>query len=183
MSASPPRLTRRQLIAGLAALFAAGPAWAATSPEQLKAVFLLRFLRYVQFGTASEVGLLPDGEELCIEVVGAPDVAAALVTVTERMTDGGATIRTRDWTEEPDGTARCQVLFVRGEPPQVEHLVASLTQDTLVVGDERELTDVGAALAFFWEEDRLRFVASQTNATRRGVRLSAELLRLARQKR
>lgn len=178
MSHAFPPLTRRGFLAG-AALWLAAPGLAlAADPAQLKAVFLLRFLRYVEFQ-----GTTP--ESLHVRVVGAADVSAALDVVRAKLAGTQEIhIETLSWEEVAAADITpCDVLYLRGETAVVQLLAEQVPPNTLIVGDSAELIDAGAALGFFWEDDRLRFEASQPNAKSHDVKLGAELLRLARKAR
>jgi hypothetical protein len=49
----------------------------------------------------------------------------------------------------------------------------------LVVGDERGLAGVGAAIAFYLERDRVRFEVSRGALRRARLKVSSELLKVA----
>ncbi|TNE87851.1 MAG: YfiR family protein [Deltaproteobacteria bacterium] len=172
MSRHLPGPSRRQLLAGLLATACAPAAWAlSVDAAELKAVFLMRFLRYVDFGEAVE--------RATVRVIGAPDIAAALEAVGTRL--GSLEVYGTPWPEPGEALvlAPCDVVYVRGTLDQVGSL--ELPANVLVVGDDAALMPAGTALAFYWEDDKLRFEASQEHAEARGVRLGAEILRLARE--
>ncbi|MCO4745688.1 MAG: YfiR family protein [Proteobacteria bacterium] len=166
-------LSRRAFLAGLVATLLAPTVAGATEPDELKAVFLLRFLRYVEYETPPT--------EIHIRVIGAPEVARALTEVSAKLNGAKpVVVQSVGWSELNGDLGPCTVLYLRGEGSAAHSVISSAEEGTLIVGDHAGLIAVGAAIGFFWQNDKLRFDANQPNAKARGVRLGAELMRLAR---
>jgi hypothetical protein len=165
--------SRRAFVVGLAALLVTPSAARGAEPDELKAVFLLRFLRYVEYKTPPT--------EIHIRVIGAPEVAEALTKVSEKLQgEQPIIVESIGWPDLRSDMEPTEVLYLRGEGAAAHSVIAKAPDGTLVVGDHAGLIAVGAAIGFFWQNDRLRFDANQPNAKARGVRLGSELMRLAK---
>jgi hypothetical protein len=84
---------------------------------------------------------------------------------------------------EVDAGARpagCHLLFIGGEPAAAARLVRDLVgQPVLTVGDRPGFLDAGGIVELRLVDGRVRFEISAASAERAGLRLSAQLLRLA----
>jgi hypothetical protein len=143
----------------------------------VKAAFLLNFVRFVQWPAAS----FPEpGAPVCICVLRQNPFGDTLDRLVEGESVSGRPVSVRRiWT--PDEAPACHVLFV----PQsvlLEDGDAAVPADPglLTVGESDAFLRRGGVIAFYTEAGRIRFAVNQDSAERSKLRFSARLLRVAR---
>lgn len=174
------------LLAGLApGLLPAAPVTAAASVSeyQVKAVYLLKFARYVDWPAAA----FPSPEApLVIGVLGANPFEAWLAGAAAgiKINDRPVEVRFVKTVEE---AARCQVVFIarRQERNEADWLRALKNEPVLTVVESERGLDRGAVLAFTLEESaqggvRVSFAANLPAAHQAGVQLRASMLASAK---
>lgn len=158
----------------LAAL--ASPAAAQTVAEPaLKAAFLVNFVRFTQWSA----GALPPGAPvvLCVSDVA---VAAELESIaTEQVIDGRPLIVRR--TPLDAAWSSCAVAYVHGlDRRRSRSWLEGMPAGILTVSDADNFATEGGIIQLFAVDGRMRFAINVEEADRRGIRLSAKLLQLAR---
>jgi len=143
-----------------------------TTEAQLKAAYLVNFLKYVEFpGTRTVVNLCLFGR----------DSLGPYLAGYEGRQVGGRELRIRK-VSSPEQIADCQELFI----PDTEEarLTAVLRwvdkQPILTVSDADTFTREGGGIALVRAEGRLQFEVNVEALTRAGLRASPQMLRLAR---
>ncbi len=143
--------------------------------EEVKAVFLYNFAKYVDWPSAAE------GTSASIRIC-VPANPAFLAIVREAVRDEIVNGRplTAVGPEGLDAARQCDILYVgsAGTPDAAAWLNAVRGRQTLTVGDGT-LVD-GLVIAFVRDQDRLRFDISRPAATQRKLSISSRLLGLAR---
>jgi hypothetical protein len=158
---------------------APGAVWAAGAQEyQIKAAFLLNFVRFAEWPSAA---FADDAAPLRIGVLGEDPFGAALDATVQ-----GETVRNRPLIVQRarrlDELAGCQVVFVaRSEQARVAGIIAELGQrPVLSVSDIDAFAAAGGVIGFYADGNRVRFEIDAAGAQRRQLRLSAQLLHLGR---
>jgi uncharacterized protein DUF4154 len=182
---APARPTRAPLIrqvcllaAVVSMLFAPGRADAQFDDQQVKAAFVLNFLKFVTWPDA------PAAADAPIEVVvlGADDLARAIEQAAVGQQIGGRPIKVRPVRRIADIGAAPRLLFIAGS--ERERLPVVLRElegrPVLTVGDGSGFGTAGVVLNFYTSDTRIRFEANTTAAARAGLQISSHLLRLAR---
>ncbi len=172
---------RRQTVAAavaVAMLLVCSRARAQTVEGEVRAAFLYNFTKFVEWPAAP--GRKP-GEPFRICIVAEP----AFVRLVESIVHGESTagrplvVSTPDTPESASG---CQLLYVaqterhRGAPL----LSAVLDLPVLTVGDSPQFLEKGGAIRFVLENRRVRFDISLAPIERAHLRVSSNLLRVAR---
>ncbi len=143
----------------------------------LKAAFLYNFARFA----AWPVDVLPAGGPLTFCILGDWFVAQSLEkAVQDKTIDGHSLIVTR---LTDDGALRsCQILYAGrvDEEHALKLLGAVEGAAVLTVSDLETFTRIGGTAALYVDDNRMRFTVNMDSARRSKVRLSAQLLRLAR---
>lgn len=168
-------MLRRLLILLLMMSFAA-TARAVPTEYQLKAVFLLNFARYATWPEQS----LPENDPIDICVLGRDPFGAHLAGLESRQAQG------RDVRILYPATAtearQCDVVFVSGS--ELRRLNVTLRElanaPVLTVSDIEGFVEAGGAIGFVTEDDRVRFDINRNTLERDHIKLSAQLLKLAR---
>ena len=162
---------------GLAALLAAAlagprPALAQPSEDAVKAAFLPKFARYVQW-PASRAGPVT----LCL--VGRDPFGPAVDRAAARELVGGQPVAVRR-LPSADGAAACHLAFVRGATPTetLQLLAALRSRPILTITDSRASPHRGV-IHFTVASGRVRFFIDDAAAAERGLTISSRLLALA----
>lgn len=143
------------------------------SEPQLKAAFLVSFLKYVEWPGSS------DGATICL--VG-HDAVRSHLNAYEGRSILGKELRIRAISRRED-LAGCQELYLA---PGEEGLLADLIKaadppPVLVVGEGEPFLRKGGAIALVRVENRLAFDINLENTSRARLRLNPQMLRVARE--
>lgn len=167
-----PRLSR--LFPLLLALAGAPSVLADLSEDQAKTSLIFNLTKFVEWPQTA-----PD-RTLNLCVFREDSIAPTLATLRDK-TSKGLVLRTprADTTDE---ARSCQVLFVgRGEQSSLRPLVRALRgQPVLVVSDIPDSAATGAAVEVFLDGRRLAFKINKGAADAAGIKLSSQLLSLAK---
>lgn len=142
------------------------------SDGQVKAAFLLNFVKFVQWPGVNEGPLV-------IGVAGDDGFAAVVAQTVRGHTINGREIKARRLAsgEDPWG---CQILFVGfTRPRDAADLMQRVSQPVLTVGESPQFLRDGGMVRFFVENNRVRFEISQKNAEAAGLKVSSQLLAFA----
>jgi hypothetical protein len=171
-------LTRRRLLAGVAALWMAcgtiAPVAAAMVQERsVKAAFLAKFVAYVDFDSP-----VP-GAPLVIGVVGSDSVGSELARVAAQGS-GGRPIAVRMLAPDQP-LAGVQVLFIGGAAAEraPRLLRAAAERGVLTVTEFDAGLREGSVINFRLVDERVRFEVSLAAADKAGLKLSSRLLSVA----
>ena len=173
----PVRLLARLALV-LALLCWAKPLSAAgTSESQLKAAFLYNF---VQFVTWPAQALGEPNAPIVIGVMGSDPFGSDLEDVL-----GGQSVRGRKLILRrfPSGGAApsCHVLYI--SPSETKNLSAILQRvrgsPILTVGDGVDFARAGGIIGFYLQESRIRLAINSGAASRAGLFVSSQLLKVA----
>ena len=167
------------LLAALASmLFAPAPANAQFDDQQVKAAFVLNFLKFVTWPPALPAA---DGP-IDVVVLGADDLAQAIEQASAGQQIAGRPIKVRAIRRAADIGPAPQLLFIAGsERDRLPVLLRALEgRPVLTVGDGSGFGAAGVVLNFYTSDTRIRFEANTTAAARARLQISSHLLRLAR---
>jgi hypothetical protein len=161
----------RVLVALAVSVTLSAPAFAQITPSaeyRLKAAFLFNFVQFVEWPSSA---FADDRAPLVICVVGSDPFGDALdQTVARRAGD----------RESLDA---CHLLFVsRSEQTRLPTVLQSMgsAAPVLTVSDIDGFVGEGGTIGFFLDRKRIRFEISPSQAHRRGLKLSSQLLGLGR---
>ena len=166
--------------AALCVLFAR-PMTAAPDPStsleyQLKAAFLYKFTKFVEWPPEDFIGSAPN---IVVGVLGSGPMEDALQAIQGKEVLG-RTVTIRH-VEDLEGTADCHVLFIdHSEEPRLEeilHKVASL--NILTVSEMDHFAERGGMINFIIKNNKVSFEVNPEAATEANLRISSKLLRLA----
>lgn len=155
-------------------MLSAGPLLSQGGDEQrLKAAFVFRFPQFVTWPPASTNGR--NALEIC---VAGSATAGALRDLTSGESLNGRRLLVR---EDPSvqSLSSCHVLMVAEEHPHRALLARAATLPVLTVGDSETFLDDGGIIQLKLVDRRVRFEISMPAASRAGITLSSQLLRLA----
>ena len=148
-----------------------------TSPEyEVKAAFIYNFAKFVEWpqGTGAS-------EPFVVTVLGADPFGRALEDALRGKSVGGRPIVLRR-AATLDELGDSQIVFISGsEEPGLASILKRLEADpVLTVGDTGQFAAHGGIIGFRLEGERVRLDISLAAAERSRLRLSSQLLRIAR---
>lgn len=145
-----------------------------TSESQLKAAYLVNFLKYVEWpGTRNVVNICLFGRD---------SLGPYLAAYEGRQIAGRGELRIRK-VSSPEQLADCQELFI----PETEEARISAVlrwvdrQSILTISDSENFTRDGGAIALIRNDGRLQFDVNNDAINRGNLKASSQMLRLARQ--
>lgn len=169
MNAQPTR--RWHALALLLMALWAGPAPAADL-LQLKAAFIYRFAQLTQWPP-------PPAREFTYCVAGDAELQEALRALTQNLAGGVHIVA----LSEPQRASQCQLLVlgngVRGDVRRWLDVLGD--EPVLIVGENPESFRNGAVIGLVIEPNGLAFRINQTESKRRGLAISYQMLKLARE--
>jgi hypothetical protein len=142
--------------------------------NQLKAAYLLNFVKFVEWPAASARGTLT----VCI--LGADDILNALAAGIESKKVGQRPLAVRR-LGPTDKSNDCDVLYVDATALSSDPQLAARdpTLPLLTVSNAPGFARNGGMIELFTESNRLRFSINVDNAQNAGLRISSGLLQLA----
>lgn len=162
-------------------LLLAGPCMEARqakpSEYQVEATYLFNFGRFVQWPNRPEI---PATNSFFICILGQDPFGPALkATIANELIDGRSVVAKQVLTTQE--AMSCHVLFISSsEDRRLTQILASLSNaSVLTVSDLPGFTDHGGMIQFVLEDSRVRFEVNVETATRAGLTMSSELLKLA----
>jgi hypothetical protein len=155
---------------------AQGPAPPPTE-YQVKAAFLYNFGKFVEW--PAEPGA-PDGP-FVITILGRDPFGGVLDETLHGKTIEGRDIAVRR-AASADRVDHSQILFISdSERQRLPEIIASLgMRPVLTVGETSGFSEMGGVIGFQVEGDRVRLEVNLAAARRCGLRISSDLLRIAR---
>jgi hypothetical protein len=146
------------------------------SEYQVEATYLYNFGRFIQWPNRREV---PTNSFLICILGQDPFGPALKETIANEFIDGKSVVAKQVLTTEE--AAGCHVLFISAsEERRLTQILASLSNSSvLTVSDLPRFTDRGGMIQFVLDDSRVRFEVNVETATRAGLTMSSELLKLA----
>lgn len=145
-----------------------------SSESQLKAAFLVNFLKYVDWPASSATSV-----NICL--FGRDTLGATLGTYEGRSL-GGRELRVHRITG-PDQVAQCQILFVPDTEEARFGVVLRWVENlpVLTVSDAEVFTRQGGAISLVRSDGRLQFDINIEALNRHGLKPHSQMMRLAHQ--
>jgi hypothetical protein len=141
--------------------------------DALRAAFVFRFAQFTQWPS------LPEGGPV---VCSGPGGREALASLGQRRW-AGQPLRVRELETPREAALACQVLLLTQADAQTLRRWVQAVEDlpVLVVGTSPEALRAGVTIALIAEPQGMAFSVNHSEAKRRGLQLSAQLLKLARE--
>jgi len=163
-------------VAALVTVQALLPAYGETRDASVKAAFLPKFARYVEWPAAARPGPR-DPIRLC--VVGSDGFGQLLNQAAAHESVSGRPLEVRRMTGT-EGATNCHVAFVRGATPEdTTRLLAALAAHPILTVTDAAAGQTRGMVHFIIARGRVRFFVDEAAAAERGLVISSRLLRLA----
>ncbi len=162
----------------LAVSLPAGTVAQDATDARLRAAFLFNFIQYVEWPSNP---VPADDAPLLIGIYRDPELAAAAKSMVEGRTVGGRTVEVRVLSR-PDQVEDLAVLYLGSTDPLeiAMGLQGVEGRPVLTVGYADGFAARGGMINFVLEDRRMRFEVNRRSTAESGLRLSSQLLRLAR---
>lgn len=145
---------------------------------QVKAAFLLNFLKFVEWPQDGAQSVKP-GAPLVVGVYGDNPFGSELANSFSGKVVDGHPVQLRFCNTE-DEAGQCHLLFV-GNGRKLTPLLENMqSKNVLTVGESGDFLRGGGLIRFVIDDERVRFEISLAAADRARLRISAKLLQLAR---
>jgi len=143
----------------------------------LKAAFLGKFVKFVSW-PAERLG---EKDALVVGVLGQDPFGRRLDEIFEKRKDDERRVTIRR-VQELEELASLHVLFVpERESARLKEILAAVRESsTLVIGEAGEFAARGGSINFYTEADKIRFEINPEAAKRQKLKVSSDLLKLAR---
>jgi hypothetical protein len=180
----PPAFLRSQrgLVALLGLLVLVGPAVSDADPSvakeyQLKAAFLYNFTKFVEWPSQR---FADETSPIVIGVLGRNPFGDELEKIVQGRKINGRTVAVRLLNSAAEARA-VHVLFVSAgaEPQLADAMDALRTAGVLTVGESDKFMALGGVITFALETGKVRFEINQDAGENAGLKISAQLLKLA----
>jgi hypothetical protein len=156
-----------------------GPASAQPAPAEetaLKAAFVYSFAKFTDWPDA----LWNQSSKLRLCMAGTGNgFAQAVAALESKPPVRGKPVEVRT-VSRPEDAAACHILVVAGRDGMAQWARGVRNAPVLTVGDGEGFAAGGGIIGLFVEGDKLRFEINQDAAQRAGLKLSSQLLKLAR---
>jgi hypothetical protein len=168
----------------LAALLAAALVWAVparagaerATEAAVKAAFVYNFTKFIEWPAVAFAGAQAP-IVLCVSS-DTENMVTALSALEGKAAQGRLiAVRTGVPAHQPEG---CHALFVGAEGAKAALGAAHSLQGLLTISDARDFASAGGVIGLFAEGDRIRFEINPQAAQRAGLKVSAQLLKLAK---
>lgn len=145
---------------------------------QVKGAFLYNFMKFVDW---PEKSFDSPNEPFVLGVVGPNTLVSALEELVRGKTVKGHPLIVRG-LKSKEWETKCHVLyFIKSDPVQTREWIAKVQgKPILTVGEKENFTAQGGAINFYLEENQVRFEINPTAAEASGLKISSQLLALAR---
>lgn len=143
---------------------------------EVKATFLFNFIKFVSWPTS-----LATGAPLEVCVFGDSQISTTLEGFGGQVVDGHKLSVKR--AIDPSDLQFCQLVFVSESESHRAAIALGVTKSlpVLMVGEQVDFLQRGGMINFVSEDNKVRFDINQAAAEKVNVKISAHLLRLARQ--
>ncbi len=144
---------------------------------EVKAAYIYNFAKFVRW---PKNALANGNENIRVCVLGDDPFGPSLSAI-EGKTAADKRIAVRR-TTSPQNARGCEIVFISGsEAGHVRHIIRTIGgSPVLTVGDTEGFAEQGVIINFFMEKNTVRFEINPKAAARAGLRLSSNLLRIAR---
>lgn len=165
-----------RIVLASALVVAGAPVRGQLSEDAVKAAFMPKFARYVQWPGTSHPAA---HQAFVLCVIGRDPFGAQLDRAAASEAIDGRTVTVRRLAS-PDGATGCHIAFVRGPTAQdtARWLLALRSQPVLTITDSRNGPQRGI-IHFSVAAGRVRFFIDDAEAAARGLTISSRLLALA----
>ncbi|GIW98091.1 MAG: hypothetical protein KatS3mg111_1424 [Pirellulaceae bacterium] len=145
---------------------------------KIKAAYLYQFLNYIQWAPGT---FQAEDSPLVIGVVGDDPVNKYLKVIAAHRKANNRRLEYRE-VQTPDDAAGCHILFFGDQvaADTIRQYIQERTGDpVLLVGENPSFIQIGGIIAFVVADNHVRLQLSMKEASKRGLRVSSQLAKIA----
>jgi len=141
-----------------------------TSVSQAQSLFIYNFSRLIQWPAGNQSG------DFVIGVIGDDELYKSLITYVSNKKVGAQPIAIKKF-DNPDNVTRCHIVFVgNGKVTSFDDIINQLRgSNSLIITEKKGMINMGSAIDFFMDQDKLKFVINSTNAQKYNLTVSKSL--------
>lgn len=138
--------------------------------NQAQSLYIYNFSRLIQWPAGNQTG------DFVIGVVGDDELYNSLVTYISNKKVGTQPIAIRKF-DSPESITRCHILFVgNGKVAAFSDVIDRLRgSNSLIITEKKGMINMGSAIDFFQDQDKLKFVINSVNAQKYNLTVSKTL--------
>jgi hypothetical protein len=138
--------------------------------SQAQSLFIYNFSRLIQWPAGSQSG------DFVIGVIGDDELYNSLITYVSNKKVGSQPIAIKKF-DSPENVTRCHIVFVGNRKvSSFDDLIGKLRgSNSLIITEKKGMINMGSAIDFFLEQDKLKFVINPTNAQKYNLTVSKSL--------
>ena len=142
--------------------------------DRIKAAYIYNFAKFTDFPVHEDKTM-----RLC--VLGRDDLNGALQSLNRRMAQGREIVVRKELA--PEQVKDCAMVFVGEADVRLLSLAARqlATTPVLLISDSVQAVNQGAHLSLIFSDDRVEFDVNLLQLQKSGIRVSSQMLKLARQ--
>lgn len=146
------------------------------SEAEIKTAFIYNFIKFVEWPTS----VLPAAEQrMIVCVLGQDDIVRTLKRISGKVARG-RTITVKHVADLKEIT-QCHVVYVgQSEKDYTGAIIGAAPKHVLTISDVPSFAASGGMINFFMKENKISFEINVDTAEQAGLKLSSQLLRLAR---
>jgi len=194
MDPSSPRLYKnpKWLLIGCAAFFLCVSLMSASkylanadaqspSEYELKSAFIYHFVKFIEW----PAGVLSERGEFVLGILGDDPFGTTIeAAMEEKVLSGGTRIIVRRYGTAEAAAKECHALFIGplASPASIKQTLRVLEgKPILTISDAPGFESSGGMIRFVMDQKKVRFTINQTAAEKAGLKISSQLLKLAKQ--
>jgi hypothetical protein len=138
--------------------------------QQAQSLFIYNFSRLIQWPAGNQAG------EFVIGVMGNDNLYNSLNTYVANKKVGTQPIVIKKF-DNPESLTRCHILFVGNSKVSAFNDVLTRVRGTnsLIITEKKGMINMGSAIDFFMDQDKLKFVINSENAQKYNLTVSKSL--------
>ncbi|OPY89296.1 MAG: hypothetical protein A4E72_01146 [Syntrophus sp. PtaU1.Bin208] len=150
---------------------AAGP-----DPFQVKAAFVYNFLKFVSWPPEA---LPPEASKITLCILGDDSLGAAIESLSGKTISGKALSVKR--IKRREDASECEIIYLcKSESRHMKEILQNVKSGVLTIGDMRNFASSGGMINFVMINNRVSFEINPDAAATGRIRISSQLLRLAK---
>ncbi len=138
--------------------------------NQAQSLYIYNFSRLIQWPAGNQTG------EFIIGVVGDEDLYKSLITFVGNKKVGTQPIAIKKF-DSPESISRCHIVFIgSAKLSAFDDVVSRLRgSNSLIITEKKGMVNMGSAIDFFQDQDKLKFVINSENAQKYNLIVSKSL--------
>lgn len=138
--------------------------------NQAQSLYIYNFSRLIQWPSGNQTG------EFVIGVIGDEEMYKSLITFVSNKKVGTQPIVIKNF-DNPENLTRCHIVFVgSAKMGAFDEVISRLRgSNSLIITEKKGMVNLGSAIDFFQDQDKLKFVINSVNAQKYNLTVSKSL--------